>query len=191
MKRWRVSSEGISSRRDSDFGVRQSYHAGLVARHWIESLAGLPCQVEVASGVSRFGDVTHHIGCGHLPIGRDADTLCAGARQFGAGSHGWPFVCGPQRNGQASELVYLTSRAEIGVASTKAFNATGCAPQSHTLSRSSSCPNAVPESVKRRWKKWLPKRRQWSGMTNGFRRSRITSQTNVTHCFWEEAFITP
>src|SRR5207247_5870080 len=26
-----------------------SYHAGLVARHWIEALAGLPCNVEIAS----------------------------------------------------------------------------------------------------------------------------------------------
>ena len=26
-----------------------SYHAGLVARHWLEGLAGLPCSVEVAS----------------------------------------------------------------------------------------------------------------------------------------------
>ena len=26
-----------------------SYHAGLVARHWLEALAGVPCQVEVAS----------------------------------------------------------------------------------------------------------------------------------------------
>ena len=26
-----------------------SYHAGLVARHWIESIAGIPCQAEVAS----------------------------------------------------------------------------------------------------------------------------------------------
>ena len=26
-----------------------SYHAGMVARYWLEELAGIPCQVEVAS----------------------------------------------------------------------------------------------------------------------------------------------
>lgn len=26
-----------------------SYHAGLVARHWFESIAGIPCRVDVAS----------------------------------------------------------------------------------------------------------------------------------------------
>ncbi|MBV6248046.1 SIS domain-containing protein, partial [Pseudomonas aeruginosa] len=26
-----------------------SYHAGMVARYWLESLTGIPCQVEVAS----------------------------------------------------------------------------------------------------------------------------------------------
>jgi glucosamine--fructose-6-phosphate aminotransferase (isomerizing) len=26
-----------------------SYHAGLVARYWLEDIAGIPCQVEVAS----------------------------------------------------------------------------------------------------------------------------------------------
>ena len=26
-----------------------SYHAGMVARYWIEELAGIPCQVEIAS----------------------------------------------------------------------------------------------------------------------------------------------
>src|SRR6185295_4032707 len=26
-----------------------SYHAGVVARYWLESLAGLPCNVEIAS----------------------------------------------------------------------------------------------------------------------------------------------
>ena len=36
-----------------------SYHAGLVAKYWIESLAGLPCQIEVASEF-RYRD--------HIPI---------------------------------------------------------------------------------------------------------------------------
>ena len=26
-----------------------SYHAGMVARYWLESLAGIPCSVEIAS----------------------------------------------------------------------------------------------------------------------------------------------
>ena len=28
-----------------------SYHAGMVARYWLEGLAGIPCQVEIASEI--------------------------------------------------------------------------------------------------------------------------------------------
>ncbi|MGB0765436.1 MAG: glutamine--fructose-6-phosphate transaminase (isomerizing), partial [Luminiphilus sp.] len=56
-----------------------SYHAGLVARHWIEAEAGLPCQVEVASEYRYRRSVTLP---GTLIVcisqsGETADTLAA------------------------------------------------------------------------------------------------------------------
>ena len=56
-----------------------SYHAGLVARHWIESLAGLPCQVEVASEYRYRESVTlpNTLVVGISQSGETADTLAA------------------------------------------------------------------------------------------------------------------
>ena len=50
-----------------------SYHAGMVARYWIEDLAGVPCSVEVAS---EFRYRKHVIQPGHpvpvyLPVRRN------------------------------------------------------------------------------------------------------------------------
>ena len=56
-----------------------SYHAGLVARHWIEALAGLPCQVEVASEYRYRDSVTlpNTLVVGISQSGETADTLAA------------------------------------------------------------------------------------------------------------------
>ncbi|MGA0151990.1 MAG: glutamine--fructose-6-phosphate transaminase (isomerizing), partial [Luminiphilus sp.] len=56
-----------------------SYHAGLVARYWIESLAGLPCQVEVASEYRYRDSVTlpNTLVVGISQSGETADTLAA------------------------------------------------------------------------------------------------------------------
>ena len=50
-----------------------SYHAGMVARYWLESLAGMPCNVEIASEY-RYRDIgaePAHAGRRHLAVGRD------------------------------------------------------------------------------------------------------------------------
>jgi len=103
-----------------------SYHAGLVARYWLESLAGIPCNVEVASEYRYRNPVL-------LPdtlvvtisqSGETADTLAAlqEAKRLGA-SHSLS-ICNVQESSlvRESDLVLLTRAGpEIGVASTKAF----------------------------------------------------------------------
>ncbi len=65
-----------------------SYHAGMVARYWLESLTGIPCQVEVASEF-RYRKVAVQPDCLFVTIsqsGETADTLAAlrNAKELGA-----------------------------------------------------------------------------------------------------------
>jgi glucosamine--fructose-6-phosphate aminotransferase (isomerizing) len=103
-----------------------SYHAGLVARYWIEQLAGVPCTAEIASEY-RYRDPVVHEGTLFLTIsqsGETADTLAALklAKQM-------PYlaqmaVCNVPESSivRESSLVLMTRAGpEIGVASTKAF----------------------------------------------------------------------
>ena len=56
-----------------------SYHAGLVAKYWIEDLVGIPCLVEVASEF-RYRKVVLSEGTLFLSVsqsGETADTLAA------------------------------------------------------------------------------------------------------------------
>ena len=60
-----------------------SYHAGLVARYWLESLTGLPTQVEIASEY-RYRDVVVPENSLFIAVsqsGETADTLAALTRQ--------------------------------------------------------------------------------------------------------------
>ncbi len=103
-----------------------SYHAGLVARHWIEQYVGIPCQVEVASEYRYRQSVTLP---GTLIVtisqsGETADTLAA--LKIADNDHivGRLAICNVDHSAivRASDLVFLTrAGAEIGVASTKAF----------------------------------------------------------------------
>ncbi len=103
-----------------------SYHAGLVARYWIESIAGLPCNVEVAS---EYRYRRHVIPESALFVtisqsGETADTLAAlrMAKEFGYA--GALAICNVPESSlvRESDLVLLTRAGpEIGVASTKAF----------------------------------------------------------------------
>ncbi len=103
-----------------------SYHAGLVARYWLEDWAGIPCQVEVASEY-RYRKVVVPANTLLVAIsqsGETADTLAALAQAQGAGYLDTLAIC----NVAASSLVRATGLAlltragpEIGVASTKAF----------------------------------------------------------------------
>ena len=123
-----------------------SYHAGLVARHWIESLAGLPCQVEVASEYRYRDSVTlpNTLVVGISQSGETADTLAALEHVDVEKVLARLAICNVDHSAmvRASELVYLTQAgAEIGVASTKAFttqlaallNLTRCLARHHAL----------------------------------------------------------
>ena len=103
-----------------------SYHAGLVARYWIESLAGLPCQVEVASEYRYRDSVTlpNTLVVGISQSGETADTLAALQHVDASRVLARLAICNVDHSAMVREceLVYLTrAGAEIGVASTKAF----------------------------------------------------------------------
>jgi len=102
-----------------------SYHAGLVARYWLEEI-GIPCSVEVASEY-RYRKVVVPPGTLFLSIsqsGETADTLAALRFAKQAGYIGSLTICNvPESSLTRESDVALMTRAgpEIGVASTKAF----------------------------------------------------------------------
>src|SRR5690606_26449477 len=103
-----------------------SYYAGLVAGYWIESLAGVPCSVEIASEY-RYRDAVPHPK--HLVVtisqsGETLDTMEALKYAKSLGHELTLSICNVPESAipRASRLVYYTrAGAEIGVASTKAF----------------------------------------------------------------------
>ncbi|WP_165857161.1 glutamine--fructose-6-phosphate transaminase (isomerizing) [Marinobacter sp. JSM 1782161] len=103
-----------------------SYHAGMVARYWIEELAGIPCSVEVAS---EFRYRKHVVQPDTLFLtisqsGETADTLAALRQAKKAGFRAALAVCNVPGSSlvRESDLVIMTQAGpEIGVASTKAF----------------------------------------------------------------------
>lgn len=103
-----------------------SYHAGLVARYWLETVAGLPCNVEIASEY-RYRDPIadpHTLVVGISQSGETADTLAAlnYAKKLG---HQYSLaICNVPESAliRQTDLRFLTRAGpEIGVASTKAF----------------------------------------------------------------------
>ncbi len=103
-----------------------SFHSGLVARYWLEEIAGIPCQVEVASEF-RYRRRAQQQGTLLVTIsqsGETADTLAA-LRNVAEGEFIGSLVIANVDNSslvRASDLVFLTRAGiEIGVASTKAF----------------------------------------------------------------------
>ena len=103
-----------------------SYHAGMVARYCLESLAGIPCQVEVASEF-RYRKVVVQPDTLFVSIsqsGETADTLAALRNAKELGFLGSLAICnvGISSLVRESDLTLLTQAGrEIGVASTKAF----------------------------------------------------------------------
>ncbi len=103
-----------------------SYHAGLVARHWIEALAGLPCNVEIASEYRYRSSVPNPRTLVTLvsQSGETADTLSA-LKHAQSLRHGRTLaVCNVATSAmmRMTRLAFLThAGVEIGVASTKAF----------------------------------------------------------------------
>jgi glucosamine--fructose-6-phosphate aminotransferase (isomerizing) len=103
-----------------------SYHAGLVARYWLEDIAGIPCQVEVASEF-RYRRRVAHPGTLLVTVsqsGETADTLSA-LRFAAPDEFVASLVIANVDNSslvRESDLAFLTRAGiEIGVASTKAF----------------------------------------------------------------------
>jgi len=103
-----------------------SYHAGLVAKHWIEEIVGLPCQVEVASEM-RYRRSVVIPGTLFVTLsqsGETADTLAAIKNLATDNYCGTLAICNVPESSlvRESQLVLLTQAGpEIGVASTKAF----------------------------------------------------------------------
>ena len=102
-----------------------SYHAGLVARYWLEAIAGIPCRVEVASEYryrkTVLMDDTLVVTISQS--GETADTLAA-LRAIKKFTNLTLSVCNVPESSlvRESELKLMTRAGpEIGVASTKAF----------------------------------------------------------------------
>jgi len=103
-----------------------SYHAGMVARYWLESLAKIPCQVEIASEF-RYRQPLVQDDTLVVTIsqsGETADTLAALQEAKRLGFAASLSICNvPETSLIRHSDIALMTRAgpEIGVASTKAF----------------------------------------------------------------------
>jgi len=103
-----------------------SYYAGLVARFWIEELAGIPCTVEVASEYRYRASVPDPKALVVVisQSGETADTLSALKHAQGLGQKTTLAICNVASSAlmRMTGLQFLThAGVEIGVASTKAF----------------------------------------------------------------------
>ena len=103
-----------------------SHHAGLVARYWIEQLAGIPCSTEIASEYRYRHSVPDpaQLVIAISQSGETADTLAALKHARGLGMKRTLALCNVAEAAIVREcaLKFLTRAGpEIGVASTKAF----------------------------------------------------------------------
>ena len=103
-----------------------SYHAGLVAKYWLEGLAGMLCSVEVASEFRYRNKVVapNTLFITISQSGETADTMACLRFAKDAGYLARLGICNVPTSSLAreSDLVFLTKAGpEIGVASTKAF----------------------------------------------------------------------
>ncbi|MBI4348871.1 MAG: glutamine--fructose-6-phosphate transaminase (isomerizing), partial [Elusimicrobia bacterium] len=103
-----------------------SYHAGMVARYWLEGLAGIACNVEIASEY-RYRESVPNPRALVVVVsqsGETADTLAALAHVRNLGQPHSLAICNVAESAlvRNCELNFLTRAGpEIGVASTKAF----------------------------------------------------------------------
>ncbi len=103
-----------------------SYYAGCVAKYWLEAIARIPTQVEIASEY-RYRESVPDADTLVVTIsqsGETADTLAALRHAQRLGMHHTLTVCNVATSAMVREckLAFLTrAGAEIGVASTKAF----------------------------------------------------------------------
>jgi len=103
-----------------------SYHAGMVAKNWIEDWTGIPCDVEIASEL-RYRNTVVRPNTLFLAIsqsGETADTLAALRQAKTLGYLASMAICNVPTSSlvREADLVFMTrAGAEVGVASTKAF----------------------------------------------------------------------
>ena len=103
-----------------------SYYSGCAAKYWLESMAKIPTQVEVASEY-RYRDSVPHPRTLVVTIsqsGETADTLAALRHAQSLGMQHTLTICNVATSAMVREckLAYITrAGVEIGVASTKAF----------------------------------------------------------------------
>ena len=103
-----------------------SYHSGMVARYWLESLANVSCNIEIAS---EFRYRKSYVPANSLVVtisqsGETADTLAALRLAKKIGYKASLSICNVPGSSlvRESDLAVMTNAgAEIGVASTKAF----------------------------------------------------------------------
>jgi glutamine---fructose-6-phosphate transaminase (isomerizing) len=103
-----------------------SYHAGMIAKYWLESLAKIPTQVEIASEY-RYRDVVVPDGTLFITVsqsGETADTLAALTKAKSMNYLASLAICNVATSTlvREADCTFLTRAGiEIGVASTKAF----------------------------------------------------------------------
>jgi glutamine---fructose-6-phosphate transaminase (isomerizing) len=103
-----------------------SYYAGLTAKYWLESIAKIPCSVEIASEY-RYRTSVPNPNQLIVTISQSGETLDTMEALKHAKSLGQDLslaICNVQESAipRASKLIFYTrAGAEIGVASTKAF----------------------------------------------------------------------
>jgi len=103
-----------------------SYYSGCVAKYWIEAIAKVPCQVEIASEY-RYRESVPNPNTLIVTItqsGETADTLAALRHAQSLGMTHTLTICNVSTSAMVRECkhAYVTrAGAEIGVASTKAF----------------------------------------------------------------------
>ncbi|MFT4266689.1 MAG: glutamine--fructose-6-phosphate transaminase (isomerizing) [Xenophilus sp.] len=103
-----------------------SYYSGCAAKYWLEGVAGIPAQVEIASEY-RYRDSVPDPRTLVVTIsqsGETADTLAALRHAQSLGMHETLTICNVATSAMVREckLAYITrAGVEIGVASTKAF----------------------------------------------------------------------
>ena len=109
-------------------GCGTSYYAGLVAKYWIEELAGLPCNVDIASEF-RYRKVVvpdNQLFVTLSQSGETADTLEALRIANQSGFLSSVAICNVATSSMVRESdlsILMEAGTEIGVASTKAFTA--------------------------------------------------------------------
>jgi glucosamine--fructose-6-phosphate aminotransferase (isomerizing) len=132
-----------------------SYYSGLVARLWLETVAGLPAQTEISSEY-RYRDSVPHPNALVVVVsqsGETADTLSALKHAKALGHRHTLAICNVATSSMVrqTELTFLTrAGVEIGVASTKAFTTQLVAHFLLTLTLAKLRGRLAPE-VEARW----------------------------------------